>query len=159
MSQVKDFETTIIDGISYKIQLLSTSRAFITGQQLLKLGLPSAGAAVDGMVFADEFSDNQTWQAVAIHMVRQFDDVDILEIIKELLQTLEVDGTPVDFDSYFRGRLDLLISVIEFALKENYGSLFTGSSLMKKLLQYMKEYQARSSGMEETQEVETELPK
>jgi len=107
MTSVKDKVEISHAGVSYQITLLNTSRALVTGQELLKLGLPSVGAAADGFMFMDDdFGDNQTWQAVA--------------------------------------------------LKENYSSLFTGTSLMQKLSTFMKEYQAQIKMMDETQEAEKE---
>lgn len=159
MTQVNDKVSKIVDGKKYEVTLLTTSRAFITGQKLLKLSLPSMGAAVDGMFFADEFADNQTWAAVAIHMLRQMDDLDLIEIVKELLEHLTVDGQPVDFETYFRGNLGSLVTSLELALMENYSSLFIGSSLIEKLMTFIRDYQTQASGKVETPEAEKELLK
>lgn len=156
MTQVRDTATKVIDGIEYEVTLLNTSRAFNVMQQLMKLSLPSIGAAADGFMFGDEFTESQTWQAVAIHMLNQMDSVDTLGIVKELVKTLKSDGIPVDFDTYFRGRLDLLVKVLEFVLKDNFSSLFTGTSLMNELLSFIAVYQTRATTKAEIAEPQKE---
>ena len=155
MTKVNDTVIRKIDDDKVEITLLNTSRAFITGQQLLTLGLPSAGAAVDGMGFA-AFEDSSTWSMSASLLVQQMATVDILGIIKELLEFVKVNGEDVDFETYFRGDLGKLIKFVEFALVENYSSLFTGTSLSLRLAQYMKAYQTLSNSQAQTPEQETE---
>lgn len=137
----KDTTSKKIEEVNYELILLNTSRAFITGQKILKLSLPSAGVAADGLMGSDEFSENDTFTSMAMFILRQMDEVDILEIIKELLEGLKADGEVVDFEKYFRGDIGLLVEVIEFALRSNYSSLFTGSNLTKKLMTFMREFQ------------------
>ena len=144
MTTTKDIVSKKIDGVKYELQLLNTSRAFITGQKLIKLSLPSAGAIADELMSeTDEFYDSQTFTTIAMLILRQMEEVDVLEIIKELLEDLTADGEKVDFEKHFRAEMGVLVSVVEFALRENYSSLFTSTSLMKKLTAYMKEFQTR----------------
>ncbi|MCP3921261.1 MAG: hypothetical protein GY714_01620 [Desulfobacterales bacterium] len=155
MTSVRDVVEFRIDNTDYKLTLLCTSRAFCTGQEIVKLSLPAAGAAFDGMMSDDLYDDNQTFAAIAIHMKNQLGNIDVLDIIKELLQNLLANDVPVDFESYFKGRLGLLVNVLSEAIKENYGSLFTEVSLKARLMTYIKEFQAQLTPPKE--EVQTEL--
>lgn len=147
MLSMKDTISKNINDIDYELKLLNTSRAFITAEQLIKLGLPSLGAGLDNAMLGDEeeFLESQTFATIAILITRQMDEVDVLSIVKELLKDMTADKAPVDFEKYFRGRMDLLIEIIEFALRENYGSLFIGTSLIGKLMKSMKEFQTRQT--------------
>ena len=145
MEPTKDKVVFTVDDVEYQLLLLSTTRAFLTGQELAKLTLPSAGAAFDGTVNSDMFEETQTFAAAAMLLVNQLGTVDILSIIKELLGGLTVGDQPIEFDSYFKGRLNILLEILETALKENYGSLFIGTGLMQKLQKSMKVFQTPSA--------------
>ncbi|MCP4394934.1 MAG: hypothetical protein GY804_11810 [Alphaproteobacteria bacterium] len=155
MTSVKDVVEFRIDNTNYKLTLLCTSRAFITGQELVKLGLPSVGAAFDGMMSEELYEDNQTFSAIAIHMKNQLGNVDVLKIIIELLENLSANDIPVDFETYFKGRLGLLVDVLTEAVRENYSGLFTETSLKIKLMTYIREFQAQLTPP--NAEVQTEL--
>lgn len=159
MSKVKDAATIKLKSGKYKIQLLSTSRAFVVGQEIMKLTLPSAGAAADGFGNMEAFGESQTWQAIAIHLLGQMEAVDTLDLIQEILEDVECDGKEIDFDDHFKGNLGQLMSVIEFALKENFGSLFTDSSLIQKLQIFMQGFKSQSRTQEPTEDQPTEQEK
>lgn len=128
-----------IDGMQFELKLLNTSEAFISGQELLKLTLPSLGAFADGVTTPeDPFNENTTFTAIAFHLTKQLGDVNTLHIIKQMLAGATVDGQPINFETFFRGRLGLLVKVVEFAVKENYGSLFTDTGLRELLTGFMK---------------------
>jgi len=134
-----DYVKKDIDGVVYKIKLLNTSEAFLSGQELLKLTLPSMGAFADGVKTIDDpFSDQTTFTAIAYSLVKQIGDVNTLSIIKMLLHDATANDVVVNFESYFRGKLGLLVKVVEFAMMENYGSLFTDMGLREHLMSFMK---------------------
>ncbi len=152
MPTVDDTVNFTIDGVEYKLTLLCTSRAFLTGQEIMKLILPSAGAAVDGLFSEDLIVDNQTYATVAMLVTNQMGNVDMLAIIKELTAGLTANNIPVDFENYFKRKLNLLVDIIEVAMRENYGSLFTSTSLIHRLVSSMKELQNQTRPeVEETQ--------
>lgn len=134
-----DYAKTEIEGVTYKIRLLNTSEAFITAQEFLKLSLPSLGAFADGVKTMDDpFGDNTTFTAIAYSFVKQMGDVNVLELVKMLLGGTLCDGEPIDFEKHFRGKIGLLVKVIEFALKENYGSFFTDMGLREHLMSFIR---------------------
>ena len=148
---VQDKPTIEIGGMKYTITLLNTTRAYITGQEVIKLTAPIAGAAFDGMRNDAELliDESHTFQAVAIHLKNQMGEVDTLAIIIELLNGVTVDGVPLNFDSHFPGRLDHLLQLVEFALEENYSSLFIGTSLRERLQIFMRRFQTPVVASEE----------
>jgi len=134
-----DYAKKDIDGVVYKIKLLNTSEAFLSGQELLKLTLPSMGAFADGVKTMDDpFSDQTTFTAISYSLVKQLGDVNTLSIIKLLLHDATANDDVINFESYFRGKLGLLVNVVEFAMMENYGSLFTDMGLKQRLMSFMK---------------------
>jgi len=140
MSQAEfDTETIKIGDDTYGINLLDTSTAFNISQELMKLSLPSLGAAADGMFSQDSWEDPSTFTAIAFHFIRQSSEVNTLVIIKEMLEGSTVDGAFIDFDRHFRGKPDLLAKVVGFALKENFGGLFTMLGLKERLATFTKD--------------------
>ncbi len=154
MTSVRDVVEFKIDDVNYKLTLLCTSRAFLTGQELIKLGLPAAGAALDGMLTEDMYEDNQTCSAIAIHMKNQLGNIDVLDIIKELLANTTANDVPIDFETYYRGRLGLLVDVLTEAIRSNYGSLFTEMSLKARLMTFIREFQAQLTPQNEEVQIE-----
>ena len=140
MSEVKDTEQTTIDGQVYKVKLLGASRAFIIAQELAKLSLPSIGAAIDGMFQDAVWEDKQTFAEVALLLTGQLGTLDMLAIIKELLNGTTENDLPIDFETHFRGRNELLVSLVELALRGNFGSLFMKTSLGEKLKKFTEEF-------------------
>jgi len=127
-----------IDGVEYTIRLLNTSEAYLSGQKLLQLALPVMGAFADGVSDLDDpLKESSAFTAMAFHMAKQLGDVNTLGIIILLLDGATANGVPINFEKYFRGKLGLLVHVIEFAIKENYGSLFTDMDLRKHLTSFM----------------------
>lgn len=131
----KSLDTSIktLHDVEYEIKLLNTSEAYLTFHELIKIVLPSAGAGADGLFNRDSWDDSDTFQTVAYTLLNQLDKVNTLSIIKKLLAESTADGELIDFDEYFKGRLHHLISVLEFVLQENYGSLFMDTDLKTRL--------------------------
>ena len=62
---------------------------------------------------------------LAIALVRQLDELELEETCRVLLAGLTCNGQPVDYETHFAGNYSAYIQVIEYALKENFGSFFT----------------------------------
>lgn len=152
MAEVKDFEMVTIGAEQYKVVLLSTSRGLATSKQLIKLSLPTIGAGADG-IFNDHILDaQQTFAQMAMLMVGQLDEVNIDALIKELLDNTTLNGILIDFDQHFKGRYEILIKLMEGALRANYGSLFTETSLNKKLKELIQTLNLPQAQMNENSE-------
>ena len=144
-----DTDRIKIDGEKYSIVLLNTSETLRTGQEIIKLILPSAGAAMDGMfgeqdILADEPA---TFTSIAFHLVRQMGEFHTIETVKQLLEGSTVDGEPLEFETHFKGKFSVLIKLIEFAVKENYGSLFTDMGLKERLTSYTESLKIQTQGL------------
>lgn len=141
MLEVKDYSEMEYQGVKYKIKLLNTTRAFITGEQIIKLVSPSLGSVFDGMTKDDLFEEKQTMAMAAIHLITQMGNVEVIAIVKELLADATADDKAINFDTYFRGHLNHLRELLEFSIKENYGSVFQDMNLKQKLSSFMTGFQ------------------
>lgn len=142
MSNTKSLRDTVskeIDGINYEIKLLNTSAAFDSFQSVMKLLLPAGGAALDGALDENLFEGDNTFSTSAMLLVRQMGEVDILKTIKLLTDGMTADGEVIDFENYFKGDLLLLVKILEFAVRENYGSLFILTGLKNKFMTFINE--------------------
>lgn len=116
------YYTVKTQGHEFQLMLLDTSTGFTTAQEIAKLLLPSLGAGADGVAerITDSLSDSKTFSDAAIYLTSQLQSVDTLDIIKTLLIDAKVDGAPLDFDTFFRGKYGILLEVVEAAIKENF---------------------------------------
>lgn len=117
-----------IDGQKYKIKLLPATQSLAIATTLMKLVLPSLGAYADGMR-AKEFTlpeELTTFTEISSLLVRQMDNVSVIDLVNLLLSEVTKDGLPIDHNEEFRGKLGGYVSLIEFALMENCGDFFTG---------------------------------
>ena len=53
------------------------------------------------------------------------DEIDSLGLLKELINTVTVDGKDIDFDTYFNANYGILIDLIFEVCKFNFESFFT----------------------------------
>ena len=135
----RDCAETTIDGVNYRIRLLNTSAAYTSFQDIAKLLLPAGGAALDGSLDSSVFEGDQTFATSAMLLVKQMGEIDILSTIKLLLEGSEADDAAIDFEEYFKGNMLLLVKLLEFAIRENYGSLFIVTGLKERLQTFIKE--------------------
>ena len=129
--QYKDAEgyrTTEIGGRKYTIRLLSAYTAFVTGMQLVKTFLPALGGLLDGEGRKDLVlpEDDALFTETAMLLVNQMDRVDLVDVIQHLVKDAQCEGATISVDSHFRGNISGFISLIEFALRENFSDFFTG---------------------------------
>lgn len=128
---------TNIEGVSYQAVKLPAGVAFMHGTFLLKSILPSLGAGIDGSR-AEEWEAPTTFTEMALHLCSRLDEDRVLKIVKDLCNDLYADGKKATFDDYFSGQLDVLILVLEWLFKENFGSFFENASLRMKLKHWIK---------------------
>lgn len=152
-----DTSTALIDGVNYQIRLLNTTTAIQTFEQISKTLLPSIGSAIDGFTNENMFESEQTLATAAMLLTRQLTEINVVEIIQKIFEGLTAEGVPVDFDTYFKGRLDLLVKVLTFAMKENYGSLFTMTGMSDTFKQFTKEFLAKTQKAQHSGEQNSSL--
>ena len=116
-----------INGRNYSIILLPATRGLTVSNRLVKSLGPAIGVLLDNSKVKEVlFPEEQSmFTDMAIALVRQLDELDLENTIKELLNGCACNGQPLDFDKHFAGNYGELVAVVEFALKENFGDFFT----------------------------------
>lgn len=129
-----DRETTI-DGVKYKIKVLPAMESLKRGLDLTKLLAPAFGSGMDGLMAADDYiNPPKTFTDLTTILATQIDKIDVIDLVDSLLRDLEVNDNRVNINDYFAGDIASMLLVIEFALKENFGSLFTGKGIQARLM-------------------------
>jgi len=135
------------------IKLLPMSSGIKVTKELISLLAPAIGSMADG-VRHDEYLHGapKSFSDLAFSLVSQLDKVDIIQLIHTLLQGMLVNTKQVDLEEYFTANYDELVEILEFALKENFGSFFTGKGTKARFLTVIQNLMQGST----TQESETE---
>jgi hypothetical protein len=135
----KFFRTKEVNGRKYQITLLPALKAVAMGKTLMKLILPAIGGTVDGLRDDGLYGVPKTFTDLALTICSQLDDVDLDEIISVLLKDLVCEGQTVrDLDTHFQGELGEMFGVLEFALRENFSSFFTGNDFLAPLMKMLQ---------------------
>lgn len=118
-----------INGKNVVIYLLPASQGIVIAKRLLEIFLPAFGTAIE----SSKYESGMDFQEVAASVAANLPALDE-SIIKKLLKGCSVDLKDVgtDFDNYFMGNYGELISILEFAVTENFSSFFTGTDLLSK---------------------------
>lgn len=117
-----------IDGNDYHIKLLDGRTGLRVGMALNKIITPLLGESVDANRHDDMFHGApKTFKQMALTLVEQLDSVDVEKIIfDDLFKYFVVNGQDAKLEVVCTGKIGLLIELIVFALKENFGELFEG---------------------------------
>lgn len=123
-----------IDGNKYHINTLRGRDGYRISMQLSKVFLPLLGQTFDASRHDDVFHGApKTFTDMAMILCNQLDKVDTESIIFDnLLKGLIKNGQPCDIDSEIQTRFDILFELVAFAIKENFGSLFSGKGLFSR---------------------------
>lgn len=121
MNNIKEKE---INGKSYSIQLLPASVGLDVSQKIIKTVGPALGVILDSKE-EFEFEESTFFTDLAIALTRSIDELDLINMSKALLKGSYCDTQEITFDTHFAGNYGELLSVLEFALKENFGDFFT----------------------------------
>lgn len=134
-----NFRTLIIDNTEYQIKLLDGRTGFRTAKDLSKILLPLLGESVDASRHDDVFHGApKTFRDMALLLMQQIDSVDVEDIIfNRLFAYLVVNGEQAKLDNVISGQYHLLIDLLVFAIKENFGSLFEGKGLISRFQSVM----------------------
>lgn len=128
------FRTINIDGSEYQIKLLDALTGFRTAKDITTVVLPLVGGSFDASRHDDiVHGAPTTFQQLALLLVEQSDKVNIEDIIfNRLFRYLVVDGEQKKIEDIIVGNYGLLIDLVVFAIKENFGSLFEGKGLLSR---------------------------
>lgn len=129
-------EKELESGKKVSIKLLKTTVGIAVAKKLIKLVAPAVGGAADGMRH-DDFIHGapRSFTDLALTLCDQIDKVKIEDIITVLLDEMYIEGNPVDYDEYFMANYGELIEILEFSLRENFATLFTGKGIKARFLQ------------------------
>jgi hypothetical protein len=121
------YKQIMLDEGMYAIKLLPSTQGIALALNLIRVFLPSIGAWADGekkegLILPE---DNSMFSEVAMLLVGQMDRIDLSDVIKTLVGNTLLNNQPINFEEHFVGNYGTLIELVEFALKENFGSFFT----------------------------------
>lgn len=133
----KGFKTS--EGNEVLVKLLPMSKGIKVSKQLISLLAPAIGSMADG-VRHDEFLHGAptSFSNLAYNLVGQLDKIDVLELIDALFEGLMVNKAEVDVEEYFSGNYGEMVEILEFALKENFQTFFTGKGMKARLTTAVK---------------------
>lgn len=126
------FRAVTIDGVEYRIKLLDGLTGFRTAKDITKIVLPLLGESFDASRHDDVFHGApKTFKDMSLLLLTQVDQVDIEDIIfNRLFRYFVVDGADAKLQDLIIGKYEILIDLVSFALKENFGSMFEGKGLL-----------------------------
>ena len=111
---------------SYTITLLPARQGMKIGTEILQMIAPILGAILDDDQNKDVRFDGSTlFTEIALHLVNHIDSNKVVGVVDSVLAELYKGSHKVDYDIEFSGRLPQLITLVEHALRENFGDFFT----------------------------------
>lgn len=128
------YSDTTVNGKNVRIKLLPALTVGIpTARRLLNIIAPAVGGTLDGLRH-DDFIHGvpKTFSDMSLVVCQQLENAEIHQIIFTLLENMEVDNKVVNLDEYFMANYGEMIEILEFALKENFQSFFTGNGMKER---------------------------
>lgn len=128
-------EKTLESGKKVGIKILRTTAGIAVAKRLMNVVAPAVGGAADGMRH-DDFVHGapKSFTHLALTLCEQLDKVQIENLITVLLEDLTIDGKEVDYEEYFAANYGELIEILEFSLRENFNTFFTGKGIKARFL-------------------------
>lgn len=115
----------------YQIELLPARKGLKLAMKLSQVILPTLGSSIDAL----DNTDGTGFTRVALLLVEQMDQFDVVELMDELLDNAVVNGKELDIDSHFIANYGELVEVLEFAVRENFESFFEAKGLKDRFSQ------------------------
>lgn len=126
-------KTKTIQGKQYQIYLLPATEGIGMAKRLASTFLPFLGEFYENIA-----NGSIDFQAMAVALVGELEDYDIISDVKRLLRETAVDGNEVDFDNYYMANYGELVEAVAFAIKENFSSFFAAKGLFANLMPKLK---------------------
>lgn len=129
-------DTKLKNGKKVRIKLLPAITIGIpVARRLLDIIAPAIGGTLDGMKHDDVLHGvPKTFTEMSLTVCKQLEKAEVGSLVFTLLEGLEVDNSDVDLDEYFTANYGEMIEILEFALKENFQSFFTGDAIKQRFL-------------------------
>lgn len=128
------------NGKKVRVKLLpAVSVGIPVARRLMDIIAPVVGGSLDGMKH-DDFIHGapRTFTEMAMTVCKQLEKAEVGSLVFTLLEGLEVDNTDVDLDEYFTANYGEMVEILEFALKENFQSFFTGDAIKQRFLKMVQ---------------------
>lgn len=152
MGNVNKFKRakTLSNGDKAEITLIPATKALGLAKKLLNIIAPAVGGTLDGLRHDDYIHGApRSFTDMALTLTQKIDESQLEDIIVALMYGLKVNGEDVNFDEYFTGNYGTMIELVEFSLRENFETFFTGKGIKAR---FLKTIQIMLSGMETFQE-------
>lgn len=136
LGQTKCKETKLQNGKTIKIVILpAITKGIPVARRLLNIVAPVVGGTLDGLKH-DEIIHGapKTFTELSLTVCRQLEEAEVGNLIYTVLENMEVDGERIDLDDYFSANYGEMVEILEFALKENFESFFTGNGMKQRFL-------------------------
>lgn len=112
-----------VDGADYKITQFLATKALGIEVKLMKLLGPSFMELQKAA--QDENAQEAVLTAAITTLIEQFDKVDVVALVKELMSGVTKGTAAINFDHEFAGRTGALIDLIKEVLKANFSDVFS----------------------------------
>lgn len=124
------------NGKEVTIRKLPAMEGIKIGNRLIKVILPAIGGTFDGLRHDDILHGSpKSFSHLALIICDQIDKIGIEDLILKLTEGMFIDGNPVEFNQYFSANYGELVEILEFALRENFGSFFTQNGIIPRLME------------------------
>ena len=132
-------QKTLENGKKIQIKVLRATAGIAVAKKLMNVIAPALGGAADGMRHDDLIHGAPTsFTHLALTLCDQIDKVQIEDLISVLLEDMTVDGKDIEFDDYFAANYGELIEILEFSLRENFATFFTGKGMKARFLKVVQ---------------------
>ncbi len=124
----------------FQVKLIGGRKGVQIALKLKQIALPLLGRAFDGLKDEDVLIETpKTFTDMAILLNHSLDDANIDSLIfEDILFDVKLKHgdqyIQINWDEYLIANYGCLIPLLAFAIKENFGSFFTGSGMMKGIL-------------------------
>ena len=112
-----------IDGTDYKITQFLATKGLGIEVKLMKLLGPSFMELQKAS--QDENAQEAVLSAAITVLIEQFDKVDVVALIKELLSGVTKGTATINFDQEFAGRYGVIFDLVKEVLKFNFADVFS----------------------------------
>ena len=136
LGKTKYSETKLSNNKKISIRLLpAITQGIPVARRLLNVIAPVVGGTLDGLKH-DEIIHGapKTFSELSLVICQQLEKADASNLVFTLLDGMEVEGQAIDLDEYFSANYGEMMEVLEFALRENFESFFTGNGMKQRFL-------------------------
>lgn len=128
---MKYADTALSNGKKVRIRILpAIGEGLAVARRLLNIIAPAVGGTLDGIRHDDMLHGApRTFTEMALTVCKQLEQAEVGSLVYTLLKEMEVDGKEIDLDDYFGANYGEMVEVLEFSLRENFSSFFTGNGM------------------------------